>query len=113
MTAKQRGATYQGNTCNRCSGRERYVSTDRCVPCQRYYVARSIRLNEQRHGQAGNPCAICLEPMLVPYLDEDDSGQDRAWLCQQCNLLLGNARHSRVILQAADAYLAEHLENHP
>lgn len=105
---KRNFATFEGRDCRRCGSTTRYVATKRCVPCQQGYVARSFALRERRSAEIGKPCGICTIPMTQPHLDEDpQTGEDRGWLCQSCNLLLGHANDDPAVLAAAVAYLGQ------
>lgn len=54
-------------------------------------------------------CAICAG--AGQHLDHDHvSGKPRAALCQNCNLMLGQARDNPTVLRAAADYLEEHNE---
>lgn len=103
------GEKYEGRNCGRCGSTTRYASTKRCVACMTGYVTRSIALRERRSAEIGNPCGICRVPMSTPHLDEEpESGRDRGWLCQACNLLLGHAQDDPAILRAAALWIEEH-----
>lgn len=65
-----------------------------------------IELEEYRRLMATG-CAICGGP--GQHLDHDHaSGVARAALCQNCNLMLGQARDNPAILRAAAADLESH-----
>ena len=62
----------------------------------------------------GDRCAICEVPLLDNRLTHVDhchaTGKVRGILCRHCNLLLGNAKDSLVILSAAYSYLENNID---
>jgi ribosomal protein L32 len=53
-----------------------------------------------------NKCAICGKEFGIPHVDHDHAtGKVRALLCKPCNSMLGMAKDSQAVLQAAIDYL--------
>ena len=54
-------------------------------------------------------CAICLRPLLKPQLDHDHvSEKPRGLICRFCNLVLGNAHDSVLVLENSILYLRKY-----
>jgi len=63
-------------------------------------------------SQAGR-CAVCADPMQVPYVDHDhETGKVRALLCRDCNTMLGYAQDDPAILRGAVEYLERYAQGH-
>lgn len=65
---------------------------------------------EARARAQGYKCAVCGEkPAGSLHLDHDHAtGEHRGLLCRSCNVLIGHARESPAILEAAKQYLFRH-----
>ena len=90
-----------------------------------YYLKNKVRINENSRRnhlrkafgitpeeydrlitEQNGLCGICGEPMARVCIDHcHSSGKIRKMLCHNCNVLLGHARDSVIILQQAIDYL--------
>lgn len=97
-------------TCARVNSREQTI--------KQYGI--TVKQFEQMLIQQSGRCFICTEILLDPHIDHDHlccPGRKacgkcvRALLCKQCNQMLGYARDSITILQAAVNYLQGNTKN--
>jgi ssDNA-binding Zn-finger/Zn-ribbon topoisomerase 1 len=67
------------------------------------------RWERVRHAPPpGVTCAICGSNRNMRYDHDHATGKFRAWLCNRCNVLLGNVGDSTELLAKAIQYLHDH-----
>lgn len=64
---------------------------------------------KDRPKPEGQSCEICGSQKLIRYDHDHATNKFRGWLCQNCNLMLGNAKDDINILQTAIKYLSRDL----
>lgn len=108
-------AADNGLICREC--KKDYAAKYRQLsPMLKYGVTKAV-YNDMRTA-CKNKCEICFQPetrMFAGVLRRlsidhvhDDTQKVRGLLCQQCNVMIGNAKDSIEILQSAITYLKKH-----
>ena len=91
------------------SWRQRNPEKNAAAIRKRTYGITDDEFQERRRTQ-DNRCAICQEVFTkTPCVDHDHvTGKNRDLLCRFCNLVLGNARDSILVLERSIQYLRKH-----
>jgi hypothetical protein len=111
---KSRGTHH--HTCKPCKVQQTHKWFDK-NPHKReeYYLTKLRKIHEKREKIKLLVCDICGEretaldrfknPKVLAHDHDHATGMWRGYLCQRCNHLLGNARDSIDVLEAAIRYL--------
>lgn len=100
---------YHTNKVWRAANKDKvYRASEKCRLKQVYGI--TLEEYEQMSRGQGDVCKICKEPekKLARKLSIDhnhDTGEIRGLLCSLCNLMLGHAKDSILILESAIVYL--------